>query len=103
MPKLWNFKVPRIDNRPKKLRAKRVFKSHKHEWEELTNNPEYLKRMRNVVGSIKRKHNPNLDLMKLNKAKVKNFIRNETRVWRCKKCGLTVYSDDMPDQDGVTK
>jgi len=104
MTKLWNFNLPRIDNRPRKLKAKKVFKSHKHEWEELTNNPRYLKKMRNVVGSIKRKHdNPNLDLLKLNKAKVKNFIKDETRVWRCKKCGLIMYSDDMPDQDGATR
>ena len=87
---------------PMRMAAKKFFKSHKHEWIELTKDPKYLAKMRNVVGSIERKHNPNLDLTKINKGQVKNFIRKETKVWKCWKCGLTLYSDDMPDEDGAT-
>lgn len=106
MAKLWNFKVPRVDTKPpKKLKAKKIFKSHKHEWEDLTNNKKWLKtKGRNLVGGVKRKlDNPNLNLLKLNKNKVKKFIRKEGRFWRCKKCGLIIVSDDMPDQDGATR
>lgn len=86
-----------------RIGARKVFSSHKHYWIEVSKDPKYIKGMRNVVGSIKRKHeDPSLDLLKLNDQRVKNFIRKESRIWECTRCGLIQYADDMPDEDGET-
>ena len=100
MPRVAGFKIPRMDLRPeKKLAAKQVFKSHIHDWVEVTNNEKFLKRMRNVVGAIKRGHDPEADIMKLTTHKVKNFIRKECKIWYCRRCELIEFSDDEPPEE----
>jgi hypothetical protein len=79
------------------MSAKKILSTHKHDWVEVTNNEKFLKRMRNVVGAIKRKTEA-VDLTKLGTQQVRKFIREESRVWYCRRCGIIQYSDDLPDE-----
>ena len=84
-----------------RMAAKRVFQSHKHQWMEITRNQEELKKLRNVVGAIKRKQEEGVDITKITPQQTKNFIRKETRIWKCIRCGQVLFADDEPDEDGV--
>jgi len=67
----------------------------------VTRNKNELKKLRNVVGAVKRKQGEEVDITKITPQQAKNFIRRETRLWKCTRCGQELFGDDMPDEDGA--